>query len=221
MYADDHNDRVIYNMGYTETQGEVTGKTYRNWANNLLSWGTDSSNTNRALLQNGLLAPYLGTNLSAYKCPSDTWLSPQQSALGWTARLRSISMNAFFGPFSPTDSLTLSGKNWALPNYRQWLKTAEVINTATTWVFIDEHPDSINDGYFLTSPNASTWQDIPASHHDGAVNLSFVDTHVESHKWLSKTSRFPLGFSYPTPPAFDADGQTDFTWLMRRTAVLY
>ena len=131
-------------------------------------------------------------------------------------------MNAFFGRYNtdPNDP-TASGRNEFFTQYRQWLKTAEVIKPALTWVFIDEQADSINDGLFLNNPTTSSWQDLPGSYHEGAANVSFVDGHGETHKWLSNTSIFPVGFAYPPPPPFDALGLADFQWLLSRSCVLY
>jgi prepilin-type processing-associated H-X9-DG protein len=60
------------------------------------------------------------------------------------------------------------------------------------FVFLDEHPDSINDAIFHViagrSPVAAEWRDLPASqHYGGGCNFSFVDGHSEIHKWLEKS----------------------------------
>ena len=34
-----------------------------------------------------------------------------------------------------------------------------------TWVLVDEHPDSINDGWLIPdAPSSSSWTDLPASY---------------------------------------------------------
>ena len=48
-----------------------------------------------------------------------------------------------------------------------------------TYPALDEHPDSINDAFFITDPNANNWQDRPASYHNGAAGFSFADGHAE------------------------------------------
>ncbi|MCX6927950.1 MAG: hypothetical protein NT154_32785, partial [Verrucomicrobia bacterium] len=59
-----------------------------------------------------------------------------------------------------------------------------------TTVFMDEHPDSINDpGNF--PPVASGFWDIPSTMHDGAAGFSFADGHAEIHKWKGVLSRPP------------------------------
>ena len=65
------------------------------------------------------------------------------------------------------------------------------------WVFIDEHEDSINDGFFFgwtPSPGYTTtaWDDFPASRHTSGAELSFADGHVEFKKWLDPRTRKPV-----------------------------
>ena len=43
------------------------------------------------------------------------------------------------------------------------------------FVFVEEHPDSFNDGYFLNRPAQREWSDLQASYHDGGANLTFAD----------------------------------------------
>ena len=62
-------------------------------------------------------------------------------------------MNSTFGRFSDGNDSTAQGKNWGFPQYKQFLKYTEVLRPAKTWLFIDEHPDSINDGYFINNPD--------------------------------------------------------------------
>ena len=64
-----------------------------------------------------------------------------------------------------------------------------------TWLTLDEHPDTINDSFFINNPSAGNWGDAPASYHNGAGGFSFADGHAEVHKWLSATSKFPVKFA--------------------------
>jgi prepilin-type N-terminal cleavage/methylation domain-containing protein len=157
VYADDHQDRVANNFGVQSTQDTITRKTFVNWVNNVMDWSpTDTwGNFNPDLVKNGVIAPYLGKNLGVYKCPADTYASPQQRAIGYNTRTRSLSMNAFFGAYSEnTADSWASGKNRWFTSYTQWLKLSSVSRPAQFWVTLDEHPDSLNDGYFLTAvPN--------------------------------------------------------------------
>ena len=220
LYAKDFDDRLANNYPIPETESAILARRFDNWANNIISWaaaGIDgTSNTNLDWLAKGLLGPYLGTNLAVYKCPSDVFLSPLQGRKGWTARVRSVSMNAFLGRASHIASEpTSKGANYLFPNYRQFLKLSEIPQPSSVFVTLDEHPDSINDGYFMNGPDQANWQDIPGSYHNGAGSFSFADEHFEFHKWSSATSRYPVRYFYATK-IFDDAGRRDFQWYRDR-----
>jgi hypothetical protein len=114
-----------------------------------------------------------------------------------------------------------STRQWGFRNYLQFIKQTSVPKPAKTWLVIDEHPDSINDGYFINNPQFNSWQDLPASYRNGACGFSFADGHSEIKKWLSWRSKFPVKFSYPNPPPnFDALGRLDFAWYLERTGFI-
>jgi prepilin-type processing-associated H-X9-DG protein len=100
-------------------------------------------------------------------------------------------MSSFFGRFSTTYNQSV---HYFLTQYKLWLKQAQVPKPAKTWLFLDEHPDSINDGYFVNNDIATSWQDIPASYHNGACGFSFADGHAEIKKWRSATSKYPVQY---------------------------
>jgi len=225
MYSLDANDKVVNNYGVAETEQAITSGQLDNWVNNVMTWGTtqppqDQSNTNVAWVANGVLGKYTAGAIGAYKCPADKYLSPQQVSAGWTRRNRSLSMNSIFGRFSIVNASsdpTFVGNNWGFPQYSQFLKQSLVPRPAKTWLFLDEHPDSINDGYFINNPTATAWQDIPASYHNGACGFSFADGHSEIRKWLSPASLYPnVMFQYPPTKQFGAD-RRDFVWYLERT----
>jgi prepilin-type processing-associated H-X9-DG protein len=89
-----------------------------------------------------------------------------------------------------------------------------------TWLFLDEHPDSVNDGFFINNPTASAWQDIPASYHNGACGFSFADGHSEIRKWRSATSKYGVQYYYPSTRSFDTAGRNDFKWYLERTGYI-
>ena len=164
-------------------------------------------------------------SLGVYKCPSDNYLSPAQTGLGWSKRLRSASMNCFFGAFSLVpDGVWDTGHSIYGYSYRQWLKEAEVRNPVNIWVFIDEHPDSINDGYFANYPDLDKgyqWNDLPASSHSGAGELSFADGHAAMRKWLTGITRQPVTYQAPALPTFDAATLKDYLDFMSHTCEKY
>jgi len=217
LYSGDFNDFVANNFGVAETRTAVTSGTFDNWVNNVMDWSTDPSNTNTTWVKNGVMGKYTAGAVGVYKCPADVFLSQPQRTLGWSQRNRSLAMNSFFGRFSTTYN---GSTHYFLTQYKLWLKQAQVPKPAKTWLFLDEHPDSINDGYFVNNDNAGSWQDIPASYHNGACGFSFADGHAEIKKWRSATSRYPVQYFYPAQKPFDAAGQNDFQWYRERTGMV-
>jgi prepilin-type processing-associated H-X9-DG protein len=228
MYAHDYSDRVPNNFTIPDTEDEIVIKTYRTWACDVMTWGAGGtidaiSVTNASMLLLSLLGPYINGDTTIYRCPSDNYLSPQQIAAGWKNRVRSVSMNAFFGPDLPGNGNWQSGRNdWGAPSYRQWLKIGEVPRPSQFFVLLDEHPDSINDGmFFMRDPaSATSWADYPASYHNGGSTLSFADGRAEVHKWLSNTTKVPVTYNF-IRASFDQLGLVDYTWLMTRASVPY
>ncbi len=229
LYAGDFNDACANNFTIPDTlaaiYGPPTPPLLNNWVNNVMTWGTGGQDgrtvTNADLVKNGVLARYTSGALGVYKCPADVYLSPAQKRLGWSARLRSDSMNALFGRSDNMPSST-SGKAWFDASYRQFLKTTQVPVPSLTWLTVDEHPDSVNDAFFIVNINASTWGDTPASYHNGACGFSFADGHAEIRKWLSSTSKYKVYYvSGPPTIGFATDrtgaGKRDFQWYKDRT----
>ena len=224
LYAGDNKDACANNFTIPDTQDAITTKKFNNWVNNIMTWGTTGidgeSVTNVAWVRNGVLSRYTGGAIGIYQCPADFFVSPQQRAKGVKRRLRSNSMNALFG-LSDNKLGSGSGKSWAFGGaYRQFLRTSDVPRPAMTWLTLDEHPDSNNDAFFITDPAASSWQDIPSSLHNGACGFSFADGHAEVHKWLSKTSVYPVDYSYGPNKTFDALGKKDIQWYADRIQLI-
>jgi prepilin-type processing-associated H-X9-DG protein len=222
MYSADYGDRVANNFGVNETLSTISAGRLENWVNDNMTWGasgsvSDVSNTNVAWVTRGVLGRYLAGAIGAYQCPSDTYLSQVQHVAGWSSRLRSISMNSVFGRFSTGSEPTANGLNWAFPQFVQYLKQVRVPKPFKTWLVLDEHPDSINDGYFINNTTATSWQDIPASYHDGGCGIAFVDGHTELKRWQSPTSWYRVLYAYPPTRTFDPLGRADFAWYLSRT----
>src|SRR5258707_612733 len=183
LYGDDHNGRFAYNMGGGGPRG-LAARTNLNWVNNIMTWSaTDSDNTNTATITEASLGPYANRAVGIYKCPSDTALSPAQRQAGWSARIRSYSMNAMVGDAGPASK---GGFNQNNPNYVQFFTASSIPHPADIFVFLDEQPDSIDDGYFLNKEGDLEWIDLPASYHNGAASFSFADGHSQLHVWKSQ-----------------------------------
>jgi prepilin-type processing-associated H-X9-DG protein len=217
IYADDHDGRLPYNLGGAGSNGVSPVHTNLNWVNNVLTWNLDSDNTNTASLTDASLGPYVNRSAGAYRCPSDHALSSIQRQAGWSARVRSYSMNAMVGD---AGLATSAGYNVNNPGYVQFFKFTSIPQPSEIFVFLDEHPDSINDGYFLDRDYSPEWHDLPASYHNGAAAFAFADGHSDLHRWkVAGTIRPPQPDAAGLPLAVPADQRGDLDWVVEHMSV--
>jgi prepilin-type N-terminal cleavage/methylation domain-containing protein/prepilin-type processing-associated H-X9-DG protein len=227
LYAGDYNDHCANNFTIPGTVDAINTGKFNNWVNNIMTWGAGSSTedrsvTNELWVKNGVLGKYTDGAVDIYKCPADKFLSQPQRAAGFQRRLRSLSMNALFGRSNnDANDNTARGASWAFNGmYRQFIKLTDVQEPVKTYLTLDEHPDSINDAFFVTDPNVNNWQDIPASYHNGACGFSFADGHAEIRKWLSQASVYPVDYVYGPNKPFDELGRQDMAWYAERIQLI-
>ena len=211
LYADDHQGRLPYNLGGTG-RNPMGIRSSLNWVNNVLSWELDADNTNSAALIEASLGGYVHRSTTVYRCPTDRTLSAIQRQAGWKSRNRSYAMNAMMGN---AGELSLSGQNQNNPAYVQFFTSDSIPRPVDLFVFIEEHSDSINDGYFINRAYSSEWLDLPASDHDRSAPLSFADGHAEMHRWQnSSTLRPSLPDGADLPISLRGEPQQDFEWII-------
>jgi prepilin-type N-terminal cleavage/methylation domain-containing protein/prepilin-type processing-associated H-X9-DG protein len=219
LYVDDSNDRLPF--AYVDESPSNPNYRYA-WVHGILTY--DNANTQNWNATNTIMAgaiwPYTGNSLAIYRCPADiVRVTPTSGPHRGTSiqRLRSMAMNSWMG-------MNEGVHTWfGGTEFRAYLKMSDVIDPgpAMTWVLIDEHPDSINDGFFVIDmrgyPNAAqaALPDFPASYHNKAGGLSFADGHAEIRKWKDPRT---------TPPVRKRVVQTvnqannpDVIWLWERT----
>src|ERR1039457_4138887 len=97
VYVGDFNDALPYNLGAAEIKKLESDSQFWNWSSPVMSWELDADNTNSVLLTQGGIGPYASSAARIYRCPVDSVVSDIQAQAGWTARVRSISMNAMVG----------------------------------------------------------------------------------------------------------------------------
>ena len=217
LYAGDNNDRLVYNLGGVRGFRVAPELMELNWVNNVLSWELDPDNTNLAFIAKSPLGPWLGQSTAVFVCPADHVLSAIQRGAGWSRRVRSYSLNAMVGDAGPN---VLAGQNVLNPGYRQFLRLGDVPQPAATFSFLDEHPDSITDGYFLNPGEELEWQHLPASYHEGAASLAFLDGHSERHVWRApSTLRPPIPDAGPLPFTVSAEDAADHRWLSEHASI--
>jgi len=215
LYADDHNSRLAYNLGGDALTRTTAPRTNINWVNNILDWETNSDNTNLATITEASLGPY-PRSTDIYRDPSDHVLSRVQKDHGFKYRIRSYSMNAMIGD---AGDLTAGGTNQNNPGYVQFFRITDIPQPSHIFVFLDEHPDSINDGYFVNRAHVWRWLDLPASYHNGATTLAFADGHSDMHHWLHPQTKPPAQPDGASLPITTAEHDEDLDWLIDRMSV--
>jgi len=241
QYASDANDQLVNNFGIGDstsgTTAEIQNKTYRSWVNDIMDW--DIPPISLAWDLTGITAApfykYAG-GVAIYRCPADNALTHQQQLYintqpqltGFTSRPRSYSMSSYMGPYTP--NLTSgSALNAFDPAYRQFLKMSAVSTPADLFVTVDEHPDTINDGYIRPLQpglgNYTKYNDLVASYHAGACGFAFADGHSEIHKWKSKIGTdLPVTKQAPILTAFSSSADAnnvlaDAAWIASRSSI--
>jgi prepilin-type processing-associated H-X9-DG protein len=221
LYATDNNGRFAYNFGGTGDRG-LSGlpRTFANWVNNVLTWDLESDNTNVASVTEASLGPYTAKSAKIYRCPMDDALSYVQQNARWKQRVRSYSMNAMVGD---AGDLSKTGFNVNNPYYTQFFMLSAVPEPSEIFVFIEEHPDSINDGYFLNKAYSKSWIDLPSARHNGAGSVSFADGHGELHPWVNDSTMRPeepgaAGLPFKIPQT-SGNYLADYNWVIRHMSV--
>ena len=211
MYSGDNTERLVLNQDWA-----VAGSSsLPSWAWGLINWSTTSDNTNTLCLtdDNALLGPYTAKSIGIYACPSLNYLSPQQSSRGWTRRIRGVAMNGAVG----------GGRKYTGLPFTVWgaTKTSDLNlpGPSESWVFIDEHPDSIDDGILYVNPGATNgtgqFTELPSGEHGGACGVAFADGHSEIHKWKTSVTLVKVG--YKSLQRVNVTDNEDLAWMARRT----
>lgn len=145
--GESRGDGLNMNNPYPTAPFKWNGRDAAPWVMGWLDWEARPDNTNILLLVDerfAKLARYTGRAPGLYTSPADRYASRVQKARGWSKRARSLAGNIYVGEGNantgPTD-----------PIYRHVKKSGDLTipGPADTWVYLDEHPDSINDAGFL------------------------------------------------------------------------
>ena len=191
MYSRDNNDQIVrsggeaFKVSFLPDAKTTPGNIDNQWVYGDLT--VPLASTNIALIQIGLLYPYVG-NIGVYKCLGErTSAQPCSRPLCHHASgpltARSMSMNAWMNPIQSWN--TTRAHSVLCQNF---VKQSDVtqIGASTLFGFIDENPASINDGWFVCDPTDNMWIDKPATYHNNAGGISFADGHAEIRKWTGR-----------------------------------
>jgi len=216
MYTDDSKDLLVTNIGDHQAEYLANGTfNYNQWVTGDVD-GTASAGisgtydeTNWHLLTSTLLGPYMKSP-GAYKCPADPG-NPPGSPLA-PSRVRSISMQNYMAG---------GGGDIVSSSYVLYTKYSQIRQPAQFYVFLDEKPSSINDGYFevdMETDSPLPLQDNPSQVHNYACGFGFADGHAEIHQWKGpnfRSASLIVGQSF-------AKGTLDYLdalWLDQHTTV--
>lgn len=172
--------------------------------------------------------PYCGKAPGIWKCPADhsTVVPSSGPFLGkHVPRVRSMSMSVWLGGFGGGLVTGLPGVT--SPPWRLYRRLAEVQDPGPnrTLLFWDEREDWINYGNFFVDmngfpnqPNLTQIDEFPASYHNGAGGLSFVDGHAEIKRWRDPRSTPPLhsDAEWEVQSSIASPNNPDIAWLQER-----
>ncbi|MSU20774.1 MAG: type II secretion system protein [Pedosphaera sp.] len=194
LYADENTDKLVPNG-----TGAQIG-----WIEGWLPTAQDATNVNLIKAPRGMLWNY-NQSLEIYKCPADK--STVKIGAKVYPRVRSISMNG-----------NMNGNSWYTDliktKFYTYRKYSDIVNPSPSqaFVFLDEHPDAIDDGYFLVLVDVKgAWGNMPANYHNGACGFSFADGHGEIRKWKDPDTLSRKIVSSPKGPR-------DVPWIQVRTS---
>jgi prepilin-type N-terminal cleavage/methylation domain-containing protein len=213
LYSTDNNDVTVAAMG---------GQPGRpNWMEGNLDYTADSANPR--YITNSPMFKHVGNSFEVFRSPFDLSKVLYQGKM--TPRIRSISMSQVFGSGEWLDkTFNASQRVW-----RTYSKDSQIDRPSNTWVTIDEHPDSINDGAFANACTGAQAQntaqiiDFPASYAAGGAALTFADNHAEVRRWVGgKIGKARVTYGRGTLVQLNApagDSWVDVRWMADNTPV--
>jgi prepilin-type processing-associated H-X9-DG protein len=190
------------------------------WCEGVMNWNATvpSDNTNILGLIGpdfSLFGPYVANAVQVFWCPADLYVSGAQRALGWPNRCRSVAMNGNIG----------GGSKWSFG----WVLTNSIVKMgdftspgpSMSWVFMDEHPDWIDDAQLYINPaetnGVGEFTEVPGSLHNNAGAISFADGHAEIRKWQDQRIVLPVTFEYHPEEIDLSTYSPDLAWMAQRT----
>ena len=210
MYADDNGGRVAGNVVRWVAGAEMVAD------ENVGGWvvGNAQRDLTDDNLRNGLLWPYSGAS-KLYRCPGDRSTVLRRPDL---LRFRSYALEGCH------NLVGLPGSGIRVhPDSEPWghlRRESDAFNPSGQFGFLDISEATIQGGAFgIADPE--DWKDgpfywihQPGERHGRGANLSFLDGHVESHRWkFTPKVHVPGARNKPQ----NADDRADLMWLKDRT----
>jgi prepilin-type N-terminal cleavage/methylation domain-containing protein len=205
MYAGDNNDNLVPNRGLNGATG-VTYSGDPRLQSVLLPGGAnadwcpgDMQNNQDTVagskypggsiyswwIMTGLLYPYINS-INVFHCPVDLSIVPRGQTSFTAPALRTYSMNCYVQPMDDPGYKTTLWASDPQTGYYVYTKQSNMIQPgpSKTFVFIEESPYSIDDGFFAVNPSETTsWVNSPAVLHGHSSEMAYADGHSEARQW--------------------------------------
>jgi prepilin-type N-terminal cleavage/methylation domain-containing protein len=236
LYGVDQNDKLVQNgssYGAVEVLGNSgqviilsQGSACPGWVSGIMDFNpTNPCIGATVLLVDRRYAQFAAYNQnpSLYKCPSDPTFVVQKGKR--VLRVRSYNLNVALGGIPLFADQQTFGPSVRMISAMTHI--SDVINPPPErqFAFLDENPNSILDTQFWVDGGDNYYfNGIPASYHNSSGCLSFMDGHVETHRWKDPKTKLPLNpkwVGYDAGTAFwgTRTYSTDAPWLHARTAI--
>jgi prepilin-type N-terminal cleavage/methylation domain-containing protein/prepilin-type processing-associated H-X9-DG protein len=201
MYENDNRDyfpanisRVVYGDPQSLPNSWVLGNVQRD--------------VTTANMMGGSLYSYAHST-AIYRCPADRATVAGSASVPHT---RSYSVEGWLAADFQVYGQIAPDPSSQPPGYVFKIKAPQIIDPPPSdiFAFIDDHEQTIDDGICIIG--RYHWFDYPADRHSQGANLSFLDGHVEHHKWRSPKTVLG-GWSYYGDPAALGDA-ADHQWCV-------
>jgi prepilin-type N-terminal cleavage/methylation domain-containing protein/prepilin-type processing-associated H-X9-DG protein len=214
MYSDQNTDVMPLNWIYDQPDSDgFLRNRPGSWV--LGNAGGNARDLDRTNLTSGTLYPYVGSTL-VYRCPGDrTQIASANGKRFPVIRsyqtLSALNSEGFYYNTTPIP------QPWFKP---QKLSTIQYPSPSEVWVFIEPNALSHDiagwDFIISEAPNFTDWAYLPSDRHNGGCNLSFVDGHVQSHRWkFPKETHAMNNGNYNGTAIASAADREDLYWLFQ------
>jgi prepilin-type N-terminal cleavage/methylation domain-containing protein len=181
LYAGDQDERCANNYGWggpsyangTVPTADANGRFEFNWATGNMKYAPQA--TNEDYVTKAQLGRYVGGSAKVFACPKPDRV-PGSTVAVFPKYTRNFSMNRLVG--------------WAVAgNVVKLQRTLNFAKPASTFVFLEEGLESIDDASWFMNTNVFTWPgglgagEKPATYHAKSGGLIFGDGHAEMKKW--------------------------------------
>ncbi len=213
MYADDNTDTILP-TDYRGALGDLFLYAGGFWLGALPGPDIPVNLTREEALRRataGLKASplykYCGA-VGAYHCPGDLRTKNLAPGKGWA-----------WDSYSKPQPMNGSAQ-WATGGGRSFTRLGAIKSAANAFVFIEESDPrgGCNGGTWFLNVDPPGWVDGFAVFHGDLTTFGFADGHVESHRWLEKSTLeaargFAAGQSAFYWPGGNLPNNRDFRWV--------